>query len=263
MTGEARRHGGRALHPGAIVSLDAQRPYRPTEVVAVADEVGGRVVDIPVFGEAVTLAGLPRVLAPIRTVSPLDEGGVDGAMIPLETGQQAGHQGEGTEDHGPHDVNDMSFLSRLAHRGIAQVARKKSLGFGRTSRAWPPGPRNLDRVRLLDRCLVGGVFVARVEKVGTAARTPVDLVHELLAVLRRSFSRHEAQKQTALGIHGGVIPIVTTMPVRRLLGIAMGLLLVDETPILIHLHGAGVRGKRRPTPRAAFVPARPPGEGTA
>jgi hypothetical protein len=162
VTGEARRHGGRALHPGAIVSLDAQCPYRPTEVVAVADEVGGRIVDVPVLGEAVTLAGLPRILATIRTISPLDEGGVDGAMIPLEAGQQAGHQGEGTEDHRTHDVNNTSFLWRLAHRCLAEVTRKKSLGFGRTSRAWPLGLRNLDRVRLLNRGLVGGVFVARV-----------------------------------------------------------------------------------------------------
>jgi hypothetical protein len=145
------------------------------------------VVEVPVLGEAVTLAGLPRAGAPIRTVSPLDEGGVDGALIPLEAGQQVGHQGEGTEDHRACDVNDTSFLTRLAHRGIAEVARKKSLGFGRTSRAWPPGLRDLDRVRLFDRGLVGGVFVARVEEVGTAARALLDFVHELLAILRCSF----------------------------------------------------------------------------
>jgi len=91
----------------------------------------------------------------------------------------------------------------------------------------------------------------------------LDIVHELLAVLRRSFSRHQAQKQTALGIHCGVIPIVTATQVRRLLGIAMGLLLVDEIPILIYLHGAGVRGKKRPIHRAACVHAHPQGGGIA
>ena len=47
--------------PLAIGTLLTQRPHRPAEIVGVHREVGDRLMDIPVLGEAVGLAGFPAV----------------------------------------------------------------------------------------------------------------------------------------------------------------------------------------------------------
>src|SRR3954453_1010310 len=82
MVTQARRHRGRPSLPWPLGLTDSQRPHRPAEVVAVADEVGGRTVYRQVLREPVGLATLPRVLGPIRPVVPLHERGVNGQMPP-------------------------------------------------------------------------------------------------------------------------------------------------------------------------------------
>ena len=78
-----------------------------------------------------------------------------------------------------------------------------------------------------------------------AARPLFDVFQQFLAVLRRAFARHHAQHQSMLGIHGGVVPVVSAATIARVSGNTLRLLLAYERPLLVELDLSGLRGKKR------------------
>src|SRR5512142_552060 len=60
----------------------------------------------------------------------------------------------------------------------------------------------------------------------------VDLLDQVLEGVTIPLARHEGQQQSALGIDGGVVPVVTTPPVQRVERIARLLLLTGYPGIL-------------------------------
>ena len=245
MARQSRSHRRSPLLPATILPSDPKRTPTPTEVIAVPDEVRCGVVDLDVLGEAISLAMLPGVLVPIRPVVPLDERRVDGGAGPrsLQVGPQQEHR---AEDQRPHHLHHTPLRARLADRGVAEVGREDPLGLRWPPRSRPLRPRSLDAVDLFDGRLIGGMLVAGDQQVRPPRCPVVDLLDQVLAGVTIPLARHESQQQSALGIDGGVVPVVTTQPVQRVERIARLLLLRDEGPFLIELDLPGRGGKRPP-----------------
>ena len=77
-----------------------------------------------------------------------------------------------------------------------------------------PGPGRLDAVDLADRRLIRGMLVAGQQHVGPPTGPIVDLADQPLAGLAVTLARHQGQEQPALGIDGGVVPVVAPEPVQ-------------------------------------------------
>jgi hypothetical protein len=210
-----------------------------------------------VLRERVGLASLPRVLMPIRPVVPLHERRVDGRARRRSL-QSSNQQAEHAEDQGPHHLHDVAFLAPLPHGRIALLGRDDLHGLGRSARPRTLRPGLLHAVDLGDRRLVWGVLVAGDQQVGPPSGPIPDLTDQALAGLAVALARHQGQEQSALGVDGGMIPIIATEPIERVEGIARSLLLGDEVPLLVDLdftgsggegprvrHGASRRGPRR------------------
>ena len=75
--GESRRHGRCPFSDPPVFVTFIKRSNRPAEIRAVHLKVGHHLVHPPSLRELVRLAGLPRVVVPVRRVLPLQERGVD------------------------------------------------------------------------------------------------------------------------------------------------------------------------------------------
>ena len=90
-------------------------------------------MDILIFRETITLAGLARIAMPIGRVVPFEEGGVD---LRTEGRSDQRHPDavvrakDGSKIH----VNDASRSPRLVHGGIVEIRRGADVGMLRTSR---------------------------------------------------------------------------------------------------------------------------------
>ena len=73
MIGEARRHRWSPVLPGWIRQPGAERPYRPTRVVAIKGEVRRRLLRLPALREAEGFPPFAGVVVPVGQVLPLQE----------------------------------------------------------------------------------------------------------------------------------------------------------------------------------------------
>src|SRR5512142_2211196 len=155
------------------------------------------------------------------------------------------------------------IVRRLLATYLAEVGWEDPLGLRWPPRSRPLRPRSLDAVDLFDGRLIGGMLVAGDQQVRPPRCPVVDLLDQVLAGVTIPLARHEGQQQSALGIDGGVIPVVTTQRVERVERIARLLLLRDEGPFLIELDLPGRGGKRPPVLGGGARPGRRPGRRSA
>jgi len=84
------------------------------------------------------------------------------------------------------------------------------------------------------------------QEVRPAACKYLHVLEHLIAALGCPLARHKAQQETALGVDGGMVPVVAAEAVQRVGWVTVGLLLADEAPLLVKLDLPGLRGKKRP-----------------
>jgi hypothetical protein len=249
MIRQARRHRRRPLSICPLADRLAERPHWPTEVVAVHRQVCHRLVHPPVLTETIRLPRLPRVVMPVGQVLPFDERRIDrpARRRPL---QRPDHRLPGPHQHGGHDRHHAALPAFLVHRRVLHLRRELTLGNhrGTTGRAGRLGLLG-NAIDVIDRRLVGRVFVAGEQDVLASLGAIIDLLEDLLRVLDRARARDDGQDQAMLGIVGDMVPPVPLVVIGRVGRVAILLLLVDEGPLLIELDLAGLRGKKPRVPR--------------
>ena len=99
-----------------------------------------------------------------------------------------------------------------------------------------------DAVELVDRRLIRGMLIAAQQYVGPASGPIVDLADQPLAGLAVTLAGHQGQEQPALGIGGGMVPIVAPEPIQRIVRVAVGFLGGNVAPLLIDLDLTSPRG---------------------
>src|SRR5512135_3102669 len=150
----------------------------------------------------------------------------------------------------PENRGFLVYLGLLGIRGSSGTARKQT-------ESTKLGPRKSESL------VRGGRLVAGDQQVRPPRCPVVDLLDQVLAGVTIPRARHEGQQQSALGIDGGVVPVVTTQPVQRVERIARLLLLSDEGPFLIELDLPGRGGNRPPVLGGGARHGRRPGRRNA
>ena len=131
MVGQLCGHRWRSPFPGSIGPLDPKSPDWPTEVVAGHREIGNRLMDLPIFREAVGLVHFPA--GAVGAVVTFDEGCVDG-LAHLRQGQRGHHGDHDAEVHAVVDLGHAAFFSGFMRGGILQTRRRNFVRFRRPSR---------------------------------------------------------------------------------------------------------------------------------
>ena len=152
-------------------------------------------------------------------------------------------QDQRAEDHRPHHLDDPAPLAPLPHRRVAQLRRDDPLGLGWPARPGAPRPGLLHAVDVADRRLIRGVLVGGDQQIGPAPGPVVDLADQPLAGRAVALAGHQGQEQPALGIDGGMVPVVAAEPIQGVQRVARRLLLGDEAPLLVDLDLTGRGGK--------------------
>ena len=226
-----------------------QGPYRPAEVVTIHGEVGDRFMDVPVFGETITLAGLTCIAMPIRPIVSFDERRID-----LRTDRR-GIQGGldtflGAEDGAEFNIDDSSLLARFVHRGIVEILGREDVRMGGTTRFAGGRRVHFLSIRPMNRPFVRAVFVTGEQYNGLIIGALLECLHHLLDVFRAPFSWYDSQHQSMFRVIGHMIPTIALVGIVRIVGGTMLLLLADKGPFLIELAFSGLRGKKPPTRHA-------------
>ena len=107
-------------------------------------------MDVPVFRETITFAGLARIAMSIGAIVSFNERGID-----LRTDHR-GFQGGldaflGAEDDANFNVDDASLLARFVHRGIVEILGRAQVGLRRTPRLAGRGRAPFFSVGLMNR----------------------------------------------------------------------------------------------------------------
>ena len=115
-------------------------------------------MDLPVFRKAIALTGLTRIAMPVGAVVPFDEGGVD-----LRTNGRSSQRDPdavvGAKNGAKIHLDDASLSPRLVHGGLVEIRRGEDKGILGTTRFAGAGRNDFFPVGLMNRALVGFVFV--------------------------------------------------------------------------------------------------------
>jgi len=246
---------GRA--PGALGCLMPERPDRPAEVVAIGNEIGRRLMEVPVLGKSVRPPDLARILMPVRAIVPLDKGDVDVAAARRTT--------QGLLQILPAPINDSRADAHhpapaavFVDRRVQQSGRRTTARFGSAADPMLAAARIGLSVDLQDRFTVRLVLIAGDQTHPPASRATVEVPHETMHILAGPLARHQGDDQLVLGIQGHMVPVVPAPLIRRVVGITLFFLFAHEGPLFVELDLLRLRGKRRPDRRAIGEHARRP-----
>ncbi len=246
---------GRA--PDAIGSLSPERPDRPAEVVAIGNEIGRRLMDVPILGESVSPPDFASILRPVRAVVPLHKGEVDVAAA-RRTPQGLLQILPASLDDSRADAYDPAPAAVFVDRRVQQSGRRTTARLGSAADPMLAAARIGLSVDLQDRFTVGLVFVAGDPTHPPASRATVEVPHETMDIPAGPLARHQGNDQLVLGIQGHRVPVVPAPLIRRVVRITLFFLFAHEGPLFVELNLLGLRGKGRPDRRAIGARARRP-----
>ena len=200
-------------------------------------------MDLPVLGKAVALAGLAAVAVVIRAVVPLHVHRVH--PLTYRRGGQRRRDGKHRpEDDAGFDLDHAVVLARLVNHRILQALRGLLVRLGVPADLAPaPGSDRL-AVGLQDGRLVARVLIRGHQIHQPAAGPFFEIVYQELGVPLGTFARDHTDNQAMFGVEGHMVPVVAAQVICRLVRVAALLLLGDEGPLLVELDFTGLGGKK-------------------
>ena len=118
-------------------------------------------------------------------------------------------------------------------------------------------------VGLENGCFVDRVFIGRDEIHHPPVRAFLEVMDQLVHMLRRPLAGNDTHDPTVLRIKSHMIPVVALQGVAGIVGVTGFLFLAHEGPLFVELHLPGLRGKKPRTRRVSFWRAHPPADCSA
>jgi len=200
---------------------------------------------VPIFRKTVTSSNLSGVAVTIGSMVSFDKSSVN-RLTNRRCLYRSFNFGFATKDSSQINLYYPAFVTSFMNGGVLQTLCRNAARTFRAAAFTCGRWLNVSSISLQNSLLIRFILIRCNQIHNTLAGSSLKISHKSINIFGCTFARYNADYQTMLRIVSNVIPVISLIPVSRVLLITMFFLLAYKGPFLVKLYLIGFGGKTLP-----------------